>query len=184
MAVQLNTTVSGETSMTTRNRASRLVAGVALIGLLSGCGVLDAKTFVATKEGEPGIFRSADAGKTWEKVHGETPASPVPAVFEGVAYWPTGKGMLASQDRGATWQDLGAAVEASYGPFFKTSQHFVVAGKSGFHETKDGGKTWENAAPKPDGFPDSRVGPNYAWDPNADCFYASTMTKPAFRYQR
>ncbi|HRY25288.1 MAG: hypothetical protein H6852_06515 [Geminicoccaceae bacterium] len=27
--------------MTTRNRASRLVAGVALIGLLSGCGVLD-----------------------------------------------------------------------------------------------------------------------------------------------
>ncbi|MEZ5303448.1 MAG: hypothetical protein R3F11_22825 [Verrucomicrobiales bacterium] len=134
------------------------------------------------KKANPASSAAPTLTRRGRKFIGETPAVAGP-VFEGVAHVLTGKGVLASQDRGATWQDLGAAVEASM-PFFKTSQHFVVAGKSGFHETKDGGKTWENAAPKPDGFPDSRVGPNYAWDPNADCFYASTMTKPAFRYQR
>ena len=149
----------------------------------SGCGVLDRTAFVATKEKEPGIFRSTDAGATWAKVSDDKPSAGVPVVFDGAAYWPTGKTVLVSRDQGATWSGL-APVDATHGPLFQTAEHFVVVGKSGFVETKDAGKTWQPAAPLPAGFIIARVGPNFAWDPHADIFYASTMTKPTFKYQR
>ena len=150
----------------------------------SGCGVFDRTTFVATKEKTPGIFRSTDAGATWTQVFPETPTAAVPVVFDGAGYWPTGKSVLVSRDKGATWTALGPPFDASHGPFFDTAQHFVVVGKSGFSETKDGGQTWQTAAPLPAGFAISRVGPNYAWDPRADIFFASTMTKPTFKFER
>ena len=155
----------------------------------SGCGVLDRTTFVATKEKTSGIFRSTDASATWTQVFPETPSAPVPVIFEGTAYWPTGKGVLVSRDKGATWTTLGAPVEvnpaeATHGPLFDTALHFVIVGKRGFFETRDGGQTWQNAAPLPAGFGIGRVGPNYAWDPRADIFYASTMTKPTFKFER
>jgi photosystem II stability/assembly factor-like uncharacterized protein len=151
----------------------------------SGCGVIDHATFVATKEKEPGIFRSTDAGATWTKVSEQKPFAGVPVVFKGAAYWPTGKSILVSRDRGATWADLGGPVEATHGPFFGADEkHCVVVGKSGFLESRDGGATWQPAAPLPPGFTTSRTGPNYAWDAKADIFYASTMTKPAFKFER
>ena len=109
----------------------------------------------------------------------------MPVVFKGSGYWATGKGLIVSADNGATWTNLNAPTDTSFGPYFgKDEKHFVVVGKSGFHETKDGGKTWQLAAPLPAGFTAGRVGPNYAWDSKADIFYASTMSKPAFKWQR
>lgn len=55
----------------------------------SGCGVIDRTTFLATKEKEPGIFRSTDAGATWTQVFPETPTAAVPVIFEGAGYWAT-----------------------------------------------------------------------------------------------
>lgn len=150
----------------------------------SGCGVFDRNTFVATKAKEAGIFRSTDTGTSWTQVFAETPAAAVPVIFEGAGYWPTGKGVLVSRDKGGTWTMLGTPVDAGYGPFFDTAKHFVVAGKSGFFETDDGGAKWQLAASLPAGFGASRVGPNYAWDPRADIFYASTMGKPTFKFER
>jgi photosystem II stability/assembly factor-like uncharacterized protein len=151
----------------------------------SGCGVFDRNTFVATKAKEKGIFRSSDAGATWTVVSTNTPAAAVPAVFQGVGYWATGKGILASKDKGATWAEQGSPVDASFGPYFgKGENHFVVVGRSGFRETKDGGATWQLAAVLPAGFGVGRVGPNFAWDPNANIFYASTMTQPTFKFER
>jgi hypothetical protein len=151
----------------------------------SGCGVVDRKTFLATKEKEPGIFRSSDAGATWTKVSEQKPTAGVPVVFQKNIYWPTGKGVLVSRDQGPTWGDFGAPVEATHGPFFDTSEtHCVVVGKSGWNESTDGGKTWRAIAPLPPGFTGNRVGPNYAWDSQANILYASTMTKPAFKLQR
>ena len=150
----------------------------------SGLGVFDNKTFVATKAKEKGIFRSTDAGATWTQVSPETVAG-VAVVFKGTGYWATGKGLLISKDKGATWEPLGAPVDASFGPYFgKDENHFVVVGKSGFLETKDAAKTWQAAAPLPAGFGVGRVGPNYAWDSTANIFYASTMTKPTFKFER
>ena len=151
----------------------------------NNCGVFDRKTFVATKAKEKGIFRSTDTGATWTQVSTNTPSAAVPVVFKGTGYWATGKGILASTDKGATWSAHGAAIDASFGPYFgKDEKHFVVVTKTGFHETKDGGKTWKLAAPLPVGFTAGRVGPNYAWDPKADIFYASTMSKPTYKWQR
>ena len=151
----------------------------------SGLGVFDGQTFVATKAKEKGIFRSTDAGANWTQVSTNTPAGAVPVVFKGAGYWATGKGLLVSKDHGATWSELGTPVDAMFGPLFgKDENHFVVVGKSGFQETKNGGQTWELAAPLPAGFGVGRVGPNYAWDPTANIFYASTMTKPTFKFER
>ena len=147
----------------------------------SACGVIDHATFVATKEKEPGIFRSTDTGATWVRVSELKPFAGVPVVFEGAVYWPAGKSILVSRDKGATWSEL-AAVDATHGPLFgANAQQFTVVGKSGFSETSDGGKTWKTATPLPAGFTANRVGPNFAWDAKAGIFYASTMTKPAFK---
>jgi len=153
----------------------------------SGCGVFDRKTFVATKAKEKGIFRSTDAGVTWTKVCDVNPVAAVPVVFKSVGYWCAEADILISGDKGATWTVLPRSKEISavFGPFFgKDEKHFVVVGKAGFLETKDGGAAWEPAVPLPPGFGLGRVGPNYAWDPNANIFYASTMTKPTLKYAR
>ena len=77
------------------------------------------------------------------------------------------------------------SVEATHGPVFgKDSTQFIVAGKAGISETLDSGKTWQLAAPLPAGFTTNRVGPNYAWDPKTNIFYASTMMKPTFAFRR
>ncbi len=149
----------------------------------AACVVLDHMTFVATKAKEPGIFRSVDAGVTWTQVSTETPTAGVPGIFNGVVYWPTGKNLLVSHDKGVTWT-TGAAVDATLGPYFAGADHFVVVGKSGFSETNDGGQTWRAAAPLPPGFNVNRVGACYTWDPKADIFYASAMTKPTFKFER
>ncbi len=151
----------------------------------SGCGVVDRTTFLATKEKEPGIFRSTDAGTTWAQVYPQKVAAAVPVVFEGAVYWAAGKSVLVSRDKGATWSDFGTPVDATFGPMFGTdATHAIVVGKSGFSETKDAGKTWQPSAPLPPGFTINRVGSNYAWDPKANIFYASTMTKPTFQWKR
>jgi photosystem II stability/assembly factor-like uncharacterized protein len=149
----------------------------------TGCGVFDHSTFVATKAKEPGIFRSTDGGNTWKLVFPETPAAAVPVIYQGKGYWPTGKGVLISADKGETWTMLGTPVDATYGPYFETAQHFVVAGKNGFFETRDAGANWQLLAPLPAGFGTGRVGPNYCWDSRAAILYASTMGKPALLLQ-
>lgn len=151
----------------------------------SGCGVFDHQTFVVTRTGIRGIFRTGDAGATWAQVSRDGPMSLVPVIFKGVGYWPAGKGILASHDKGMTWSWLGAPVDAIFGPYFgETELHFVVVGRSGFQETMDGGKSFHLAAPLPPDFGKWLVGPNYTWDPKADIFYASMMTKPTYKLQR
>lgn len=151
----------------------------------NGCGVFDRSTFVATKHKEKGIFHSVDAGVTWALTSSNTPTAAVPVILDGIGYWAGGTNLLASRDHGETWTQLGTPVEANFGPYFSSSeQHFVVVGPGGFQETKDGGKTWRTAAPLPPGFGVARIGPSYAWDPEADIFYASAMGKATFKYQR
>lgn len=153
----------------------------------SATGIFDAKTFVATKEKEKGIMYSTDAGATWTKVSDLQPAGRDIRIFKGVAYWTSGKGLLVSKDKGKTWDVQGAAVDCSYGPFFgKDEKHIVVAGPKGFFESTDAGDSWKLAAPLPPEFKVAMPGwfLNLGWDPNADIFYASTMGKSAFKYQR
>jgi photosystem II stability/assembly factor-like uncharacterized protein len=152
-----------------------------------GVGVFDAKNLVATKEKEPGIFRSTDGGQTWAKVSDLKPSGLAMRCFKNLGCWISDDGLVVSTDKGATWAVRGTAVKALQGPYFgKDESHVVVLTQEGVQETADGGKTWKLAAPLPPDF----TGSNYerfsclTWDPSADLFGLSRMTKPAYLFQR
>lgn len=150
-------------------------------------GILDAKTFVATKEKEKGIFRTSDGARNWEKVSDLQPAGRDIRILNGAAYWTSAAGLLVSKDQGRTWAVQGSAVECSYGPYFgKDERQLVVVGKKGFFETKDGGRRWDLVAPPPPEFTSTMPGwfLNFGWDPNANVFYASRMGMPTYKYER
>ena len=132
-----------------------------------------------------GIRRSTDLGKTWTEVSTVNPLTRVPVLFQGVHYLGTGKGLLVSRDKGASWQSQGAAVDIWQGPFFgRDERNMVVIGESGIHRTRDAGATWHRVAdlkPNADGF---QFTPDwfgcYAWDPINEVVYASSMGNPVF----
>jgi hypothetical protein len=150
-------------------------------------GIFDARTFVATREKEQGIFHTTDGGESWTKVCELQPAGRDIRILKGAAYWTSGKGLLVSSDRGATWSIQGKEVECSFGPYFgKDEMHIVVVGKNGFFQTTNGGREWEQVAPLPPEYSVTIPGwfLNFGWDPHANIFYASCMGKPAYKYQR
>lgn len=147
-------------------------------------GVFDFNVLV-TNRGQ-GIERSTDGGATWTKVSDVVPTGRVMMAFKGVGYWLTEKGLIASKDKGATWEPLGSPVSAWFGPYFGgDASHLVLFGKDGFLETLDGGTTWKVAAPPPSekGMTDKWFS-NVGWDPKGNAFYISRMGKPAFKYER
>jgi len=150
----------------------------------SRVGLFDAKTLMAIKEKQPGIFRSTDGGENWTKVSDSSPTGLAMRTYKRVGYWTSDAGLLASKDKGATWAVQGSPVRAFQGPFFgKDESHIVVVGKEGFQETTDAGKTWKLAAPLPEGYDADRM-TLCAWDASANIFYISRMTKPAFKFVR
>lgn len=149
----------------------------------SHVGVFNEKILVASRG--KGIVRSDDSGATWTDVSDITPAANVLRVRDGVGYWPSDKGLLISRDQGKTWKVEGAPLACVVGPMWgKSADHMIVVAKDGFHETKDAGKIWQRVAPLPDGFKVGGVGPNYAWDPIHDIFYASSMGKETLKFER
>jgi photosystem II stability/assembly factor-like uncharacterized protein len=150
-------------------------------------GIFDAQTFVATKEKQPGIFRTTDAAATWKKASDLQPAGRDIRIFKGAAYWTSAEGLLVSNDRGQTWAVLGKPVECSFGPYFGADEkHIVVVGKDGFYHTANAGRNWRHVAPLPPQYKVTMPGwfLNFGWDPNADIFYASCMGKPAYKFLR
>ncbi|MCX5675266.1 MAG: sialidase family protein [Planctomycetota bacterium] len=149
-----------------------------------GVGLFDARTLVATKEKEGGIFRSTDGGENWSRVSDLNPSGLAMRTFRGAGYWVSDAGLLVSKDKGATWAVQGAPLKMVQGPYFgKDESHIVVLTKEGFQETADGGKTWNVAAPLPPDTTADRM-TTCAWDVKANLFYVSRMTKPAYKFER
>ncbi|HZL34548.1 MAG TPA: hypothetical protein VFC78_04505 [Tepidisphaeraceae bacterium] len=150
----------------------------------AGVGIFDDKTLLTTKGG--GILRSTDAGSTWAKVSDLQPIGRVVQVYKNVAWWLGKEGLLVSTDKGATWSTQGKPVDASFGPWFASKKHLMVAGKKGFFQTTDGGQSWILIAPIPAGFDVPMPGwfTNPAWDPIHDVLYASKMGMPTYKLER
>ena len=145
-------------------------------------GIFTESALLASKG--DGILRSVDGGASWSKVSDITPDGLVMQGFNGVGYWTTTRGVLVSRDQGATWSILGAPVDAYYGPYFgKNERSLLVVGKSGLWRTDGAGATWALGAPLPADFKVGFTGPNFAWDPAANVFYASSMGKDTLKYE-
>jgi photosystem II stability/assembly factor-like uncharacterized protein len=145
-------------------------------------GMFDANTLLASRGS--GILRSIDGGAQWTQVSDAKLTAPIMRVRKGVGYWMSDKGLLVTKDKGATWT-VASPVKAVFGPYFgKDDQHMIVVAKEGFSESTDGGATWKVVAPLPPTFNVALVGPNYAWDSVHDIFYASSMGKPAYKFDR
>jgi photosystem II stability/assembly factor-like uncharacterized protein len=154
---------------------------------VGGLGIFDAKTLVRTWPGH-GIERSTDAGATWTKVSELQPNGRVAKVNKQIAYWLCLDGLLASKDKGLTWEKLGEQCPGSIGPMFdcNNDEHLAIAGSEGIFVTKDRGRSWTRVAPLPAKFDVPKTGgwfTNIGWDPTANLFYASRMGQPTFRLE-
>lgn len=150
-------------------------------------GVMDSKTFIYSYDN--GIQRSTDEGATWTQVSTLQPRSKIPVLFKQAHYLCTSTGLIASKDKGATWQVQGEAIDIWLGPFFGADENtMVVAGPQGIYKTTNAGKAWTKvSALRPN------VGQNfsfmtkwyatYTWDPVNDIVYATSMSHPAFKLE-
>lgn len=150
-------------------------------------GLFAADALLCSKAGtkEPGIFRSTDAGQTWQKVSDANPIGTM-TVFKTAGYWLSDKGLMVSADQGKTWKLQCELPAAAWGPYFgKDEKNFVVVNKEGFRETADGGKTWKLIASYPPGLRGECNTRgwflNFAWDPIGKACYASKMGMPTWK---
>jgi photosystem II stability/assembly factor-like uncharacterized protein len=168
-----------------------------LDGFTSPVGIFDSKTLIVGNATDHSLQRSTDGGATWTKV-GDAPVTirKIESIvtFNGVGYLITPQGLLASKDKGATWQPYGKPVNISgtqnkfrpQGPFFGADEkHIVLAGTDGVFQTEDGGEHWikvasfpaEVSAHKP-AFEES-----FARDPVHNIIYACVRQVPALYCQ-
>jgi len=150
-----------------------------------GAGMFDHNTLVSSSKQE-GLVRSTDGGEKWTKVSDEKPSAAVMVDFKGVGYWLGESGLLESKDKGATWTVAARTPKgACIGPMFGAdARQMVVGSPDGLYQSNDGGKTWALAVPLAPGIKILKGGQwaNYAWDPINNIFYASQMTKPAYKF--
>jgi photosystem II stability/assembly factor-like uncharacterized protein len=124
-------------------------------GLPTSPFVIDAQThLVGTNHGAAeGIFRTTDAGATWERVHdGGVNGLPLVSPVDGAIYWirGAGGGLLRSTDAGVTWTVLPSPlivdtaahlIELPGGEFATLGAGFVVM-------SSDRGATWRPVGPR------------------------------------
>lgn len=116
---------------------------------ISGVVILDAKTWLVgcngTKPGRiSGIFRTEDAGATWQQASEWGPAGDA-LVAGGAIYWSTGVELMTSKDVGKSWVKLVAPVQHS--PILLPGGRAAAVGDKHTYFTADAGKNWHPLGP-------------------------------------
>lgn len=77
--------------------------------------ILDATTWFVNSVRPDALYRSADAGRTWTRIHAANPARHPLVSAEGFIYWQGiyGSGLLRSVDRGVSWARLDTPVRTN-----------------------------------------------------------------------
>jgi photosystem II stability/assembly factor-like uncharacterized protein len=126
--------------------------------------VINALTFVVNATsmmgGTGGVFRTRDAGRSWQKVSAYGPGAPPLRASNGIIYWPANNSVLVrSTDAGATWTPVGAGLK-NVTPVELPSGHIVAVGETTLMITGDAGANWVPLGPplpyRPDGLVYSR----------------------------
>ena len=152
-------------------------------------GVIDSQTFVAGND--DGIYRSADQGKTWNKVSDFVVTGKNPVKYGDNFYWTTNEGVIVTKDGGKSWNVLGEPINgALWGPYFGSSEaSMMIVNEEGFFITKNGGETWNKAADFftiPDAANDGKYNVmhptnSYGWDEKRNIIYAAGLGSNAYR---
>lgn len=133
---------------------------------------------------EAGIYRSADLGKTWNRVkEGAVKARDVAncstiLAFKNRAYLHTANGLLKSDDRGKTWRLIPDTPAFEGAPLpAEDDTHMLAFSREGGFETFDQGETWQKIMPAPpvaekQKWLQSHRYYNFAWDHEDDVIYA------------
>ncbi len=129
----------------------------------------------------PGLLRTTDGARTFKPCASHS-AQALPRWHDGTLYWVVEGALIASRDRGETWQMIGPLKDGRYGPVFgkDPGQMFVLTG-GGIVESADGGATWGKPIPLPAEL--KPVGP-LTWidyDPQHDVLYAMKMGSALYR---
>jgi len=152
-------------------------------------GVLNAGTLLRAQGDRPGIALSTDAGQTWTEVAKYQVLGRRPVHFGKKVYWTTTEGVAVSEN-GRDWTLTGRGPErAMFGPYFgNREEEFMVVSEKAFFITRDGGRTWQEAAPAflpPDGFKNkfSPIGAfhYFGWDTTNHFLYASGLGASVYR---
>jgi len=118
---------------------------------------------------ENGIYRSGDAGMSWEKVSDLVVGNRITHRYGDQVFWTAGNAVIVTTD-GKNWQTWGSELPGAitFGPYFgRNPREAMVVSRDGFFVTDDAGVTWDKVADYR-GF--QRAG--YAWDPGRGIIYA------------
>ncbi len=150
-------------------------------------GLIGTGTLVRSHRDQDGIAISTDEGRTWSEVSKYRVLGRRPVHYGKKAYWTTTEGVIVTEN-GMDWTLTGKGPEkAVFGPYFGTSeQEFMVVSDKAFHITRDGGRTWKDAAPfftPPDGkgFNISGAFNYFGWDATHNVIYASSLGASVYR---
>jgi len=134
--------------------------------------ILDSKTFLINTAGwkpkaTAGIYRTEDAGETWQQVSTVGPAGDALIASDGAIYWEKvwGGELLKSTDKGKTWKSISKSVKSN--PIELVNKRLAALSDSQIMISSDGGEHWTKIGPpipfKPNGITYSDKG---------KCFYA------------
>jgi len=151
--------------------------------------VFDSKTAIVAEaksktKPKPRLLRTTDAGKTFEPGP-EYTARALPRWHGGKLYWLVEGSLIATADKGESWQKVGDLKDGRFGPIFgKDGKHLFVLTGAGIVESTDGGMSWS----KPIALPKSMGGVStLSWiefDPVHDALYVMKMGSDLYRLDR
>lgn len=172
--------------------------GATFAEVRKGCGpgwVFDGKTAVvaeAKTQGrtKPNLLRTTDGGLTWRSCGayrpvGSNSAQALPKWRDGSLYWLVEGAIIASNNKGETWEHTCAVKDALYGPVFgKDAKHLLVLSGEGVLESIDGGATWSKPIKPPSDLKGVGGLVWLAYDPRNDVIYLMKMGSNLFKVSR
>ena len=139
---------------------------------------------------KPNLQRTTDGGKTFHACGAYSPvgmnsAQALPKWHDGILYWLVDGGLIATTDRGETWNKIGAVKDALYGPVFGgNARHMFVLTEAGVVESADGGRTWSGPLAPPKEMKGLRGLSWLEYDPKNDVLYLMKMGSNLYRLAR
>lgn len=149
--------------------------------------VAEAKT---KERPNPNLVRTTNGGQTWQPCGAFSPVGTgsvqaLPKWRDGSLYWLVEGALIASSDKGATWNKIADLKDGRYGPVFgRDAKQLFVLTNAGIIESLDGGATWSPPIAPPKELKGVGGLTWLAYDPKNDGLYLMKMTSDLYQFVR